>query len=631
MDIEVLEIGKRENASQIDETLANRLLSGKIFPIDEGDAEQGFDDLCSGAGDMEWYIADRPHLRDSFRGVVSLLSFSPAEILTIMPLITALGFEDRLLSKRTASNLITRGDVHLHEEHTATFRAKSKFIGRLLPKPITSLGEQILAALDNLKVFVADEVLLEWTLTSNDEQKADRTAKSRHHDDGIQAAVLPPAGEKGIEFYLKSGSDSCLPLDVARRLANICGIEEQANLIYFIFSERNFSYIERYLDRQGLLALTKEVDGNRDNTEYDTGPAEEDFGDMDNAIPPLVDEPADGGENKLKDGESATSDPQQKPGTGQQTPTATDSAEKVEGANNMKQHVEGTDSAIDSQQAIRIGEEAAMDGSSMNKSYHPPPDEVAPPRPCYSWLGDHLEVPSAAALPRSVPNQPIPRTRVVNDAQRLTVLERPRIVGKPNVMFVSNPQELPREDFSEMAPGGNILPGRAQIDQSGSCTIIIATNPDTRNDSDAAFIGELFVSKLLEHHLGSAYHPETHWTSHLRKRAGHTPLGLPEYAAATFTLADMLAMTEFLIRASFKEAMLWREETPVYHIQVQTTVGGQDSPFILNATNFEMIRRLKIPDPYLELPKEVFILVRVSDICASSSAFFYVDPWTIRT
>lgn len=41
------------------------------------------------------------------------------------------------------------------------------------------------------------------------------------------------------------------------------------------------------------------------------------------------------------------------------------------------------------------------------------------------------------------------------------------------------------------------------------------------------------------------------------------------------------------------------------------------------------IRRLKIPDPYLELPKEVFILVRVSDICASSSAFFYVDPWTM--
>lgn len=124
------EISKRENASQIDGDLANRLRCGKIFPIDEGDAEQGFDDLCSGTGDIEWYIADRPHLRDSFRGVVSLLSFSPAEILTISPLITALDFGNRLLSLRTTSKLITQGDVHLHEEHTAMFRAKSKFIGR---------------------------------------------------------------------------------------------------------------------------------------------------------------------------------------------------------------------------------------------------------------------------------------------------------------------------------------------------------------------------------------------------------------------------------------------------------------------------------------------------------------------
>lgn len=120
----------KRHAPRIGPALAKRLRAGEIFPTDEGDAETNFDRLVTGAEDSEWYIADRPHLRDSFRGVVSLLSFPPQDSLRIMPLIEALGLESRLLSRRTTSRIDIGENLRLHNEYTHEFRAKAKVFAR---------------------------------------------------------------------------------------------------------------------------------------------------------------------------------------------------------------------------------------------------------------------------------------------------------------------------------------------------------------------------------------------------------------------------------------------------------------------------------------------------------------------
>jgi hypothetical protein len=107
-----------------------RLKSLDIFPVNDGSAETSIGNLRSGTSKTEWYIADRPHLRKSFQDVIPLLAFTVEDILEMMPLITTLNLQSRLLSEAAVSNLITEGEVQYHKEHTKAFREKSKFIAR---------------------------------------------------------------------------------------------------------------------------------------------------------------------------------------------------------------------------------------------------------------------------------------------------------------------------------------------------------------------------------------------------------------------------------------------------------------------------------------------------------------------
>ncbi|GAW26981.1 hypothetical protein SAMD00023353_6000530 [Rosellinia necatrix] len=188
------------HVSRLGKDLADRLRSHKIFPIDEGNAMPGlpgFDDLCSGLDESEWYIADRPQYRNSFRGVVSLISFSPWDILTMTPLIKALGFEGRLLSKRATPRMRTSGNVELDRARTKLFRAKSKFIARMMPKSLAQ-RKKTLVALNTMEVFLADKVLVEWTITSTDFRLGGREIQSQVYDETAQAAVSRPDEKNGI-------------------------------------------------------------------------------------------------------------------------------------------------------------------------------------------------------------------------------------------------------------------------------------------------------------------------------------------------------------------------------------------------------------------------------------------------
>ncbi|XXH05370.1 hypothetical protein Hte_011796 [Hypoxylon texense] len=465
--IELFKEISMRHASRFNRSLVKRLQSSRIFPIDEGNKASGFDDLCSGLEESEWYIADRPQYRDGFRGVLSLLSFSPWDILTMMPLIKLLDFENRLLSKRAVWNTKIPSYV-LDQKQTELFQEKSKFIARqirMMPKSLAQ-RKQILKALNTMEVFIADDIFVQWMITSTDSRLTGREIKNEEYK-RTQAAIFPPTKENGIRLYLSPDSVSCPPFEIATQLADMCGIEELANLVYIVISQPSTSNIEQYLDQQDP---SKDSNGNRDNgfneaEDFDLGAADKEDA-MENAIIHFENIP---GNNQEMEQLVAFSGRNEAPET---------RTEMVEGAQS----------------------DVALNDTGTNIYSYPPlankPEEL---RPGYASLEDHFGNPPAAVLR---PNQGELTSSAEAEAEfhPLTVLARPRIVGKPHVTFVSDPLELPREDLSGNATGGKIFPGRAQISESGSCAIVLATSPGAGSDPDVSFAGELFVLNTQKHH-----------------------------------------------------------------------------------------------------------------------------------
>ena len=99
-----------------------------IYPTRNNELDRGYSELRYGS--WPWYIADRHHLNESFRGKVHLLAFTVEQILQMPRLLKALGWDARRLSKAAKSVPVTQGSVHLHQEYMASLRSKANFILR---------------------------------------------------------------------------------------------------------------------------------------------------------------------------------------------------------------------------------------------------------------------------------------------------------------------------------------------------------------------------------------------------------------------------------------------------------------------------------------------------------------------
>jgi len=70
---------------------------------------------------------------------------------------------------------------------------------------------------------------------------------------------------------------------------------------------------------------------------------------------------------------------------------------------------------------------------------------------------------------------------------------------------------------------------------------------------------------------------------------GLAPFESNNQKMSTFTLDDSGAFTDILVEKGYQTAKRWRKENPIYHIEVQTTVGGLESSFSMNASKLEMV------------------------------------------
>jgi hypothetical protein len=101
-----------------------------IFPIITGNAAAGFDLLLTARDSDVWFIADRPHLKQSFEGMVPLLAFNIETVEAIKELIELLSLKNRVLSKVAKGVSKPNGQFFLHEEYTKSLRQKSRCIAR---------------------------------------------------------------------------------------------------------------------------------------------------------------------------------------------------------------------------------------------------------------------------------------------------------------------------------------------------------------------------------------------------------------------------------------------------------------------------------------------------------------------
>lgn len=109
-----------------------RLRGQRIYPTRNNELDRGYSQLQYGNpwSNYQWFIADRRHLNESFRGKVQLLAFSVEQIIQMPYLLRALGCDGRRLSKAAKSVPVTKGSVNLHQEYIASLRPKAHFILR---------------------------------------------------------------------------------------------------------------------------------------------------------------------------------------------------------------------------------------------------------------------------------------------------------------------------------------------------------------------------------------------------------------------------------------------------------------------------------------------------------------------
>ena len=103
--------------------------SKRFLPVTRHQHTPSYDRLVS-TKDTPWFIADRPHLQESFRGKVPLLAFSPNELERMEGFIKGLYLNTRRLSEKTSCKTIPQGTLRYNRRLSDFIRVRAAFINQ---------------------------------------------------------------------------------------------------------------------------------------------------------------------------------------------------------------------------------------------------------------------------------------------------------------------------------------------------------------------------------------------------------------------------------------------------------------------------------------------------------------------
>jgi len=123
--------------SERNESGLHRLRRCRIFPIQTHAAQVRFDYLApahgnSASGIENWYIADIPHLWESFCGRIPLLAIPPSSIRDLGNLLRYLHLDWHYLSKAATKEIRVQGPAEYDAKYTRKISQKARFISRLV-------------------------------------------------------------------------------------------------------------------------------------------------------------------------------------------------------------------------------------------------------------------------------------------------------------------------------------------------------------------------------------------------------------------------------------------------------------------------------------------------------------------
>jgi predicted Rossmann fold nucleotide-binding protein DprA/Smf involved in DNA uptake len=106
------------------------LTKATIIPVTEGKSGSTFDYLSTSETSSTWFIADRPHLKHAFHGHIPLLALGDETIGKIGPLIIALNWNRRLLSRLARGVPDVGSDTRQNHDYTRALCTRARFIAR---------------------------------------------------------------------------------------------------------------------------------------------------------------------------------------------------------------------------------------------------------------------------------------------------------------------------------------------------------------------------------------------------------------------------------------------------------------------------------------------------------------------
>jgi len=247
----------------------SELAAKKIFPVKYKCSWGRFDELRSCSQSDVWFIADRPHLRQSFQGLTHLFAFSFQQSHDMFDLLEYLDLGERLLSVAAAGSVDVSGVTRKHRGYSYSLRSKAHVIARyglpfhfsapfktdlaLLPslaketEPDSHL--KVFRTIKSIDVYEAAQVVVQWSARSPDGSEIHGRVGSG------RVKIVHESAQLSVYLAKEYLDSPCPPLELTEELSDYLGIRGTARalLLQQVLMESDVTALVPTLEGQGVI------------------------------------------------------------------------------------------------------------------------------------------------------------------------------------------------------------------------------------------------------------------------------------------------------------------------------------------------------------------------------------------
>lgn len=216
-----------------------------VFPITKKETQTSYDEFGS-AYEKSWFIADRPHLRESFRGKVNLLAFTVEENCAMEHLFQALMLDPRRLSKVVSSKTTPEGPLRYIASKTDSIRRRVPFLNMLIPI-LEPRRKEITRQMESISVWTAGKITQTYKLKHEDCDYIGHPGKGQAHLSVNGCSLQVFVEEEEITSKQPS-------FDLVDLIATHCNIRDALHLklLHAALGNDNIQRIQALFAREGF-------------------------------------------------------------------------------------------------------------------------------------------------------------------------------------------------------------------------------------------------------------------------------------------------------------------------------------------------------------------------------------------